>query len=90
METLLYSKTTGTIIIASGDGKQTNLTDNSFYKLCIQALKLGWYVTIISWKFQLSKKYIIGSELYNILKDDNIKNKFDILLLENYIEMLII
>jgi hypothetical protein len=89
IETLLY-ETPGTIIIASGDGKNTEYTENSFYKICIQALKNGWDVLIVSWKNQISKNYIIGPELCNILKDDNIKYRFNILYLDSYIEKLII
>lgn len=89
METLLF-ELPGTIIIASGDGKSSDYTDNSFYKICVEALKKGWYVTIISWKKQLNKNYIIGSELCKILKEQNIKNKFNILYLDNHIEELII
>jgi hypothetical protein len=89
MESLLYSNTPGSIVIASGDGKPSDYGDNSFYKICVQALKTGWNVTIISWKYQLNKNYIIGDELCNILKNDNIKNKFNIVYLEKYIEMLI-
>lgn len=79
----------GTIIIATGDGKKGDYTDNSFYNICVNALNKGWNIKIISWKNQISKKYIIGSELCNILKDDNIRNKFDILYLDKYVEMLI-
>lgn len=89
METLLF-ELPGTIIIASGDGKSSDYTDNSFYKICVEALKKGWYVTIISWKKQLNKNYIIGPELCKILKEQNIKNKFNILYLDNHIEELII
>lgn len=89
METLLF-EIPGTIIIASGDGKPSDYSDNSFYKICLEALKRGWNVTIISWKKQLSKNYIIGTELCKMLKDQNIKNKFNILYLDNHIDELII
>ena len=90
MESLLYSDVPSSIIIATGDGKSSDYTDNSFYKICIQALKLGWNVTIISWKYQLSKIYISGTELCNILKNNNINNKFNIIYLEEHIDLLII
>lgn len=89
MEILLYEKP-GTLIIGSGDGNTSDYTDNSFYNLCIKALKLKWNVIIVSWKYQLNKKYIIGSEICKLLKDINIKNNFDILYLDNYIEKLIL
>jgi hypothetical protein len=58
-------------------------------KICIDALEKGWNIKIISWKNQLSKKYIIGAELCSLLKDIDVKENFDILYLDNYIEMLI-
>ena len=87
---ILFSESPGTIIIATGDGKKGDYTDNSFYNICVYALKKGWNVKIITWKKQLSKNYIIGPELCNILKDINFKNNFDILYLDSYVEMLII
>lgn len=88
METLLF-EIPGNIIIASGDGKKTDYSDNSFYKICVEALKKGWWVTIISWKNQLSRNYIIGTELCKVLKEKNIKDKFNILYLDNHVEELI-
>lgn len=78
------------IIIATGDGKEGDYTNNSFYNICLEALSIGWYVTIVSWRKQLSKKYILGEELNNLLRDSDIKNKFNILYLDNYIEKLIL
>lgn len=89
MEILLY-EVPGTLIIASGDGKSSDYGDNSFYKLCVQALKLRWNVMLVSWKYQLNKNYIIGSEICNLLKDVDIKKKFKILYLDNYVEKLIL
>lgn len=89
METILYNDIPGYIIICSGDGKSSDYTENSFYKLCIKALKIGWKVTIISWRKQINKNYILGSELNNLLKDDNIKNNYNILYLDKYIDKLI-
>lgn len=88
METL-FLEIPGNIIIVSGDGKKTEYSDNSFYKICIEALKNGWCVTIISWKKQLSRNYIIGTELCKLLKEQNIKDKFNILYLDNHVEELI-
>lgn len=98
VDDLLHEKITNTlllespgyIIIATGDGKKGDYTNNSFYNICIQALKLGWYVTIVSWKKQISKRYTLGEELYSLLKDFNIKDKFNILYLDNYVENLIL
>jgi hypothetical protein len=89
METLLFERP-GIIIIGSGDGKCTEYTDNSFYKICIEALKRGWEVIIVSWKYQLNKNYIIGTEICNLLKNFDIKNNFKILYLDKYIEKLIL
>lgn len=89
METILYTEIPGNIVIATGDGKSSDYTENSFYKLCIKALKNGWKVMIISWKKQISKNYILGPELCNLLKDNNIKNNYSILYLDNYIEKII-
>lgn len=89
METLLYSNEPGNIIICTGDGKTSDYTDNSFYKICIKALTMKWKITIISWKNQLNKNYILGIELYNILKDTNIKKHYKILYLDNYAEEII-
>lgn len=86
----LLSENPGYIIIATGDGKKGDYTNNSFYNICIEALKLGWYVTIVSWKKQISKQYTLGEELYSLLKDFNIKDKFNILYLDNYVENLIL
>lgn len=86
----LLLESPGYIIIATGDGKKGDYTDNSFYNICIEALTLGWYVTIVSWKRQISKRYTLGEELYSLLKDFNIKDKFNILYLDNYIEKLIL
>lgn len=88
IETLLF-EIPGTIIIASGDGKNGDLTNNSFYNLCIQALQKGWKVIIVSWKKQLSKRYTLGPELCNLLKESEIKNNFEILYLDDHIEKLI-
>lgn len=98
VDDLLHEKITNTlllenpgyIIIATGDGKKGDYTNNSFYNICIEALKLGWYVTIVSWKKQISKQYTLGEELYSLLKDFNIKDKFNILYLDNYVENLIL
>lgn len=89
METILYTDIPGCIVICSGDGKTSDYTENSFYKLCIKALKIGWKVIIISWKKQISKNYILGPELYNLLKNDDIKNNYNILYLDNYVEKII-
>ena len=89
METLSSEKP-GTIMIASGDGKVSETTENSFYKICILALEKKWKVIIVSWKNQLSKNYILGPELYCLFKDVNIKNNFEILYLDDYLEELII
>lgn len=86
----LLLESPGYIIIATGDGKKGDYTDNSFYNICIEALTLGWYVTIVSWKRQISKRYTLGEELYSLLKDFNIKDKFNILYLDNYVEKLIL
>lgn len=86
----LLSEKPGYIIIATGDGKKGDYTNNSFYNICIDALNMGWYVTIVSWKKQISKKYILGEELNSLLRDSSIKNKFNILYLDNYIEILIL
>lgn len=86
----LLLESPGYIIIATGDGKKGDYTNNSFYNICIEALKLGWYVTIVSWKKQISKRYTLGEELYSLLKDFNIKDKFNILYLDNYVENLIL
>lgn len=83
METLLYSDVPGSIIIATGDGKSSDYTDNSFYNICITALKKGWKVTVISWRYQLNK-------IYNVLEKDNINNKFNIIYLEEHIDLLIV
>ena len=88
IKTISY-KESGHIIIGSGDGQNGNYTDNSFYNICIEALEKGWYVTIVSWKKQLSKKYIFGYELHNLLNDVDMKNKFNILYLDNYVDILI-
>jgi hypothetical protein len=88
INTLLFEKP-GTIIIATGDGKNGDYTNNSFYEICINALKRGWCIKIISWRKQLSKKFIIGNELCNILKDINIKKSFDILYLDDYADILL-
>lgn len=98
VDDLLHEKITNTlllespgyIIIATGDGKEGDYTDNSFYNICIEALTLGWYVTIVSWKRQISKRYTLGEELYSLLKDVNIKDKFNILYLDDYVEKLIL
>lgn len=98
VDDLLHEKITNTlllerpgyIIIATGDGKKGDYTNNSFYNICIEALTLGWYVTIVSWKRQISKRYTLGEELYSLLKDVNIKDKFNILYLDNYVEKLIL
>lgn len=86
----LLLESPGYIIIATGDGKKGDYTDNSFYNICIEALTLGWYVTVVSWKRQISKRYTLGEELYSLLKDFNIKDKFNILYLDNYVEKLIL
>lgn len=98
VDDLLHEKITNTlllespgyIIIATGDGKKGDYTNNSFYNICIEALTLGWYVTIVSWKKQISKRYTLGEELYDLLKDVNMKDKFNILYLDNYVEKLIL
>lgn len=90
MESLLYSDIPGSIVIATGDGKSSDYTDNSFYKICIQALKLGWEVTIVSWRYQLNKNYILGVELYSTLKNNKIKDNFNIIYLEEHIDMLVV
>lgn len=89
MEILLY-EIPGTLIIASGDGNSSDFTDNSFYKLCIHALKKGWKVIIVSWKYQLNKNYIVGPELCNLLRNFDMKNNFKILYLDKHIENLIL
>lgn len=89
METILYTDIPGCIVLCSGDGKSSDYTENSFYKLCIKALKIGWKVMIISWKKQISKNYILGPELCNLLKDNEIKNNYNILYLDNYVEKII-
>lgn len=86
--TLLLEKP-GHIIIATGDGKKGDYTNNSFYNVCIEALKLGWYVTIVSWNKQISKNFTLGQELYSLLKNLKIQDKFNILYLDNYVEKLI-
>lgn len=89
METILYTDIPGYIVICSGDGKNSDYTENSFYKICIKALELGWKVKIISWRKQISKNYILGIELNNLLKNNNIKNNYKIFYLDNYIDKII-
>lgn len=89
MEILLYEEPS-TLIIASDDGKSSDYGDNSFYKLCLKALNMRWNVIVVSWKYQLNKNYIIGSEICSLLKDVDIKNNFKILYLDNYVEKLIL
>ena len=89
IEETLNSELPGTIIIGSGDGKVAN-DNNSFYNLTINALYKGWNVVIISWKYQLSRNYSNGEELYELLKDEEVKKRFTQISLEKYIDELIL
>lgn len=89
METLLFTKEIGTLVIATGDGKSSDYTKISFYYLVLKALEIGWNVEIITWKYQMSKLYIHGVELNNLLKNKEIQKRYNIIILEKYINELI-
>lgn len=89
METLLFSNEVGTIVIATGDGKSSDFTDNSFYNLVLKALEIGWSIEIITWKYQMNKNYQYGHELNALLKNKEIKKRYNIIYLEKYVNELI-
>lgn len=89
METLLFSNEVGTIVIATGYGKSSDFTDNSFYNLVLKALEIGWSIEIITWKYQMNKNYQYGHELNALLKNKEIKKRYNIIYLEKYVNELI-
>lgn len=60
------------------------------YKICNPKIDYNNLFKIIEKEKNIKKKIIIGSEICNLLKDVDIKKKFKILYLDNYVEKLIL
>ncbi|KAK4066095.1 uncharacterized protein Triagg1_8163 [Trichoderma aggressivum f. europaeum] len=76
-----YFRTPGTIVLATGDAKPSPHSDG-FFSYVERALKMGWNVEVISWRGNLSQRWI-DREWTSQWHD-----KFRVILLDEFLEAL--
>lgn len=64
METLMDSPVPGIMVLASGDGGDSEFGGGGFYAVVKRALDRGWQVEIVSWEDQLSHTYVELAQEY--------------------------
>ncbi|CAG8488937.1 9175_t:CDS:2 [Ambispora gerdemannii] len=58
LESLLDYSAPTTLVLASGDGKDSEYFQGGFHKCVVRALERGWKVEVISWQRQLSHNFL--------------------------------
>ena len=58
METIIDYPVPGVMVLASGDGGDSEFGGGGFYAVVKRALERGWQVEIVSWEDQLSSAYV--------------------------------
>ncbi|KAK1245624.1 hypothetical protein MKX07_004693 [Trichoderma sp. CBMAI-0711] len=76
-----YFRTPGTIVLATGDAKPSPHSDGFFS--CVQrALKMGWNVEVVSWRGNLSLRWIDKQWM------SQWRDKFRVIQLDDFLEVL--
>ncbi|KAG0042696.1 hypothetical protein BGZ83_000174 [Gryganskiella cystojenkinii] len=70
LETLIDAKQPAIMVLASGDGAESEFGGQGFYDVIRRALDRGWIVEIVSWEDQLSGAYIDLAREYGYGPDD--------------------
>lgn len=76
-----YFLTPGTIVLATGDAKPSPHSDG-FFSYVERALKMGWNVEVISWRGNLSQRWIDRQWT------SQWRDKFRVILLDEFLEVL--
>ncbi|PNP55377.1 hypothetical protein THARTR1_04519 [Trichoderma harzianum] len=76
-----YFRTPGTIVLATGDAKPSPHSDG-FFSYVQRALKMGWNVEIVSWRGNLSQRWIDRQWT------SQWRDKFRVILLDEFLEVL--
>lgn len=76
-----YFLTPGTIVLATGDAKPSPHSDG-FFSYVERALKMGWNVEVVSWRGNLSQRWIDRQWT------SQWRDKFRVILLDEFLEVL--
>lgn len=88
METIMDAPVPGIMVLASGDGGDSEFGGGGFCAVVKRALERGWQVEIVSWEDQLSSVYVDLANLYGYNFSDDGQGHLRVLCLDWFAEKL--